>query len=191
MLTVKKRICYFALFYAWNVGFSFLCLWIASRGYLTTVRYEWDNLLRIEAMFLLISFVEMCLLMHHLHRKNEVFGKVCIPLDRRGVIQSGLLVLFYVTSFVYSFMSSVAEICFYMFMFLTIAVGTVFMFGSVRFVWFDGEQRRIVNEMGEVYPVKKMEMKEMHCLIEYENHKGRLCKLKLKLSRRRKEALQL
>ena len=116
MMSIKKRIWLMILFYVWNVGFSLLCIEIASRGYLATLRYEWVNCMQLAAMLLLVSFWEMCGVMHRYHRKRNAFGKECIPLDYRETLQGVGLGLFYSLSFVHSEHLRVKCVCGYIYL---------------------------------------------------------------------------
>ena len=99
MMSIKKRSWLMVLFYVLNIGFSLLCLEIASRGYWATLRYDWVNCIQLAVVLLLVSFWEMCGVMHRYHRKKKAFGTECIPLDDRGILQGVGTGVFYIASF--------------------------------------------------------------------------------------------
>lgn len=190
MMPIRKRILLIILFYVLNIGFSFVCIWISAKGLLFTVRYEWMNLIRLNAMFLIFSHAEMCMVMHRYHRNRNAFGKECIALDSRCTKQMIELVSFYVTSLIFSFFFSMTDICYYMFALSALIAGMMLMFGSGRFLWIDGEIMYIMNEIGELFQVKDFEKNEGRCTIIYANNKGKEYKVKIKQKKRMKEGLK-
>lgn len=189
MMPIKKRVLLIGAFYTLNVGFSFLCLWIGTKGLLSTLRFEWMRLMQLGALFSVFSFAEMCVVMHRYHRKNNAFGTECIALDFQNIKLVIAFVLFYVTSFVVSFWGSITWISIYMCMFVAIIVGLVLLFGSGRFLWIDGEKRNIVNELGEVYPMKTLAVSGEYCVLGYLNYRKMECRIKVKQNKRMKEFL--
>lgn len=189
MMPVRKRILLIGLFYVLNVCFAFLCLWGGTRGLLSTLRFEWMRLMQLGAMFLVFSFAEMCVVMHRYHRKSNAFGTECIALDFRSTKLVIVFILFYVTSFVVSFFCSITWISVYMCIFSAFIVSAVLLFGLGRFLWIDGERRNIVNEIGEVYPMKTLSVSGEYCILGYVNDRKKECKMKIKQNKRMKEFL--
>lgn len=180
MMSIKKRIWLMILFYVWNVGFSLLCIEIASRGYWATLRYEWVNCMQLAAMLLLVSFWEMCEVMHRYHRKRNAFGKECIPLDYRETLQGVGLGLFYSLSFICAFRTSASEVCMWLYLFAVIYVVVMFVCGAARFLWIEGDERYVVTEIGEVYPLKTVERSREACMVSYLNDKKKEKKIRVK-----------
>lgn len=190
MMSVKKRILLMGMFYLFNIVFSFLCLWVGTKGLLHTLRFEWRRLLQIAVMFLVISFGEMSIVMHCYHRRRNAFGMECIPLDFGSMRLMIAVIIFYVTSFVFSFFGSPAWIIVYMYMYAAVIVGALLLFGTGRFLWIDGEQRKVVNERGEVYLMKTFAVSGKYCVLGYINYRKKECRMKVKQNKRMKAFLK-
>lgn len=187
MMSIKKRIWLMVSLYVLNIGFSLLCLEIASRGYWSMLRYDWVNCIQLAAMLLLVSFWEMCGVMHLYHRKKNAFGTECIPLDYRGILQGVGTGVFYVVSFIYAFRTSASDACSLLYLFAVIYVVVMFVCGVARFLWIEGNERYVMTEIGEVYPLKTLERNLEDCIVSYLNHKKKEKTVRVK----RRESVKL
>jgi len=187
MMSIKKRIWLMVSLYVLNIGFFLLCLEIASRGYWSTLRYDWVNCIQLAAVLLLVSFWEMCGVMHRYHRKRKAFGTECIPLDDRGILQGVGTGVFYIASFICMFRTSASDACSLLYLFAILYVVVMFVCGAARFLWIDGEARYVVTEIGEVYPLKTLERSLEDCVVSYLNHRKKVKKIRVK----RRESVKL
>ena len=68
----------------------------------------------------------------------------------------------------------------WLYLFAVIYVVVMFVCGAARFLWIEGDERYVVTEIGEVYPLKTVERSREACMVSYLNDKKKEKKIRVK-----------